>query len=367
MKNMTEKTFYIMVGTKGQLIKMAPIMLEMDKRGIEYNYINAAQHTTILDEISGLFGLKKPDLVLDSVGKDITNIKEMLWWMSKNILKFGILKPSVFKKSGAKNILIVHGDAPPALLGAIIGKLNKFEIAHVESGERTYNKFEPFPEEIIRIIVDKVSTYLFACSDNAYSNLITEGVRGNIYNVKLNTGFDATKIAISTKKNIHIPSDEYVLVSIHRFETISSKKRMKTILDIVNKISKNMLIVFPLHESTKSKLESFGYLSSVEQNENIQIMPLQDYFTFINLIKHSLYIVTDGGGPQQESYYLGIPCLLLREHTERNEYPNVYLAGFDEEKISLFINNYSDYKIKCSEISGCRSSKNIVSILVNII
>ena len=146
----------VLVGTKGQLIKMAPIMKEMDRRGIEYNFINANQHTKILDEISKLFELKKPDFVLEGFEKDITNVREMLWWGSKNVWECGLSKKHrIFLKDKNTNILLVHGDAPPALLGLVLGKLNKLKIAHIEAGLRSRNIFQPFPEELIRIIVDK--------------------------------------------------------------------------------------------------------------------------------------------------------------------------------------------------------------------
>ena len=364
---MAEKNFHVLVGTKGQLIKIAPIVLEMDRRGIEYNFVNASQHTKILDEISGLFELKNPDFVLESVGKDITNVREIVWWGSKNIWKYGLSKTHKTFKTNKNDVLIVHGDAPPALLGLILGKSSKLKIAHVESGERTHNKFEPFPEEIIRVIVDRFSNYLFACSDEAYQNLMNEGVRGRIYNVKINTVFDALRTALNSKKGLSPPNEEYALVSIHRFETISSKSRMKLIVKVVNEIAECVKVIFPLHESTKNKLNSFQLIDTLNKNANIEVMPLLDYFSFIKFIKNSSYVITDGGGPQQETYYLGVPCLLLREYTERLGYSNVFVAGFDKGKINYFIKNYNDYKINglLKELKDYSPSKEIVRILVD--
>ena len=358
----------VLVGTKGQLIKMAPIMKEMDRRGIEYNFINANQHTKILDEISKLFELKKPDFVLEGFEKDITNVREMLWWGSKNVWECGLSKKhKIFLKDKNTNILLVHGDAPPALLGLVLGKLNKLKIAHIEAGLRSRNIFQPFPEELIRIIVDKNSDYLFSDGvNNGYQNLLKEKVKGKIYDTSLNTIFDAVKIATSSMKSIPTPKEEYVLVSIHRFETISSKKRMKSIINILKEISKNRLVIFPLHESTREKLKSFGLLNLLEKNTNIQTMPLLDYFSFITFMKNSIYLITDGGGPQEESCYLGTPCLLLREYTERTIHPNTCLAGFDENKIRLFIKNYENYRINTflKEFKDYSPSKKIVDILL---
>ncbi len=358
----------ILIGTKGQLIKMAPIMKEMDKREIEYNFINANQHTKILDEISKLFALKDPDFTLEGVGKNITNVKEVIWWMNKNICKYGLLKKyNIFKKGNEDtNILLVHGDAPPALLGLILGKLDKLRIAHVEAGLRSHNIFQPFPEELIRKIVDRSSDYLFTDGiNNGYQNLLKEKINGKVYDTSLNTLFNAVKIAISSKKGLVPPSREYILVSIHRFETISSKKRMESIISVLNEISKDKLIIFPLHESTKVKLKSFNLLHLLEQKNNIKIMDILDYFSFVRFLNNSVCLITDGGGPQEESYYLGVPCCVLREYTERTVHSNIFLAGFNKKKIIYFVKNYEGYEAEkiLKRAKNCSPANEIVRIL----
>ncbi|GAG55091.1 unnamed protein product, partial [marine sediment metagenome] len=153
--------------------------------------------------------------------------------------------------------------------------------------------------------------------------------------------------------------------SIHRLETLLSKKFLEIVLKTIGKISKNNLVVFPLHESTKNKIKLYNLEKIIFNNKNVKILPLQNYFNFINLINNSKYIVTDGGGPQQESYFLGKPCLLLRKKAEILYFPNVFLSEFKKEKIDYFINNYLNYEINNSIIhNNYFPSKEIVDILI---
>jgi len=357
---MAEKIFHIMIGTKGQLIKMAPIMLEMDKRGIEYNFINAGQHSKILHEIIKLFDLKDPDVVLNNFNQDVANIKQGGRWLLKVLMK------SIFQGSeisnNKKGICLLHGDAPPALVGLIFSKFNNIRVAHIESGERTFNYMNPFPEELIRIIVDRFSNYLFASSDVTYQNI--KNIKSIKYNVSLNTIFDSIQIAVNNS-NSKFEKNDYVLVSIHRFETIYSKERMKIIINTIENVAKNNKVIFPLHESTKNRLLSLGMLNSLKNNKNINLLPLQNYFNFINLINNSKYVITDGGGPQQECYYLNKPCLLMRMRTERLGYQNVCLSKFNTTKIDDFLNNYNLYKHNIHFDKYTSPSKKIVDVLEN--
>ncbi len=354
---------HILLGTKGQLIKMAPIMLELSRRSIDYNFIHTGQHTEITERIMKIFELKPPDIFLDQRVSDITEVGKGILWSSKNILKYSIRPYSVFKPK--KGICLVHGDAFPAIQGLILAKFARIKVGHVEAGERTHNLREPFPEEIIRVLVDRWGDYLFASSDGSYKNLMDEKVKGRKFNVKLNTVFDAIRIALRSEDvDVDIPSENYVVATIHRLETIRSKGDLQAVIDTLGRISKEKKVLFVLHEPTKNKLISFNLMDKLRKMDNIQILPLQEYFSFMKLVKHSDYIVTDGGGPQQESYYLEKPCLLMRRVTERENYPNVCLSEFKKEKIDDFIKNFERYRHRI-EIDGYSPSKEIVEIITN--
>lgn len=349
----------ILIGTKGQFIKMAPILLELEKRNIKYNFINAKQHGISLDKMIKSFKTNEPDNVMWNFGKDITNTKEIFRWLVINTLKYSFFFERKKFKKGRKDILLIHGDAPPVLLGLITGFFNLMDICHIEAGCRSHNLFAPFPEEIIRILADKFSKILFTMSHFASRNVIGKYENKLIFNLKKNTTYDAVRIALE------FPNDtlkkHFVLVSIHRFETIQSKEKLEFIIDLIMRISEEEEIIFPLHESTKSSLIRYNLYEKIKLNKKILITDLMDYFTFINHIKEAKYLITDGGGPQEESHYLGTPSLILREETERI-WDNNCISGFDKNKIDSFLTNPKNYRSKFL-INNYSPSKIIVDII----
>jgi len=350
----------VLIGTKGQFIKMIPILIELEKRGHTYNFINARQHAESLDKMIKLFKIKEANEVMWNYGKDITSIKEILSWLIINAAKFSIGKKRlIFRNKKKKNILLVHGDAPPVLLGLFLGKFHNMNIAHIEAGCRSDNLFSPFPEEIIRIIADRFSNLLFPLSEFSCANVLGKYKSKLVFPMERNTVYDTVRIALENPQKLI--EKKYVLASIHRFETILSQRRMRFIVDLFTKNIRNEKIILPLHESTKNAMIKFNLYNELANNSNVIITPLMDYFTYISHIRNAKYLITDGGGPQEESYYLGTPSLLLREKTERI-WKNNCLAGFDIERINHFLTDPEKYRSKPLR-DNYSSSKLIVDIL----
>ena len=341
MQNSIAKV-HIVVGTKAQLIKMFPIIWELERRNLPYNFIDTGQHTLITRYLRKSFGLREPDIYLGGKDKNISGVFQALIWNVKIILKSIFQSRKIFNDS--KGICLVHGDTISTLQGLIMGKVARVKVGHVEAGERTHKLFKPFPEEIIRIIVDRFADYAFASSEVSRENLLNEKIRGKIINVGCNTVMDAVRIAAS-KENIKIdvPDTSYVLVSIHRFETLQSKQRMKIVVDTLEKISRQFEIVWGLHEPTRKQLVKVNLLKALENNKKIHLCGLWDYFSFVKAIKMSEFLITDGGGPQEESWFLNVPCMLMRSETEREYHPNVYLTKFEPDRIDFFIKSYKQF------------------------
>ena len=353
-------SFHIVIGTKAQLIKMFPIIQELQKRNLPYNFIDTGQHPAITRDLRKAFDLPQPDIYLAGKEKNISGILQALVWNVKIIFKSIFQNKKIFNNS--KGICLVQGDTVSTLQGLIMAKIAKLKVAHIEAGERTHNLFKPFPEEIIRIIVDKFADYAFASSEVARQNLLNEKIKGEIINVRCNTIMDAVRIAASQESiRIDVP-DTYVLVSIHRFETIQSKQRMKILVDTIKKTSEQFQIVWGLHEPTRKQLIKFNLLKALENNEKIHLRGLWDYFDFVKAIKMSDFLITDGGGPQEESYFLNVPCMLMRSETEREYHPNVYLTKFEPDRIDFFIENYKQFGRETEEES-LNPSKLIVDFL----
>ena len=350
----------ILIGTKGQLIKMAPIIKLLEKQNIEYNFINAAQHGDIFLEIADSFKLSNQSLNLINRKKDVLNTYEEFIWLQRALLKTIIKEKKIFKNS----LIVVHGDAPPVFLGWLVNKFIKSKIAHVEAGLRSFDFFNPFPEEIFRYLIDKKAEYLYAPNKIACVNLKKMNAKGEIINTIENTVLDTIRFSIKDldyKINKSIKNS--VIFTVHRYETLKSRKKMLFILDILRKISSNHKVTFVMHNTTKNYLEKNNLINKIPNNVNI--IPLQIYPKFIKMIHNCKFVVTDGGGLQEETTYLGKPCLILRTLTERSQglSENIVISKFNKEKIEYFIKNYSSYKRKSLINNDVKPSQIIVDHL----
>jgi UDP-N-acetylglucosamine 2-epimerase (non-hydrolysing) len=189
---------HVIIGTKAQLIKMAPILKTLKMEGIDYNYISTGQHKATIDDILANFAIKKPDYVLYD-GKDITSVFQMLIWGIKNLFKTVLHKKVIFKND-KKGIVLVHGDTFSTLLGAVMGKIGGLKVAHVESGLRSFNLFHPFPEEITRLLTFRLSDYMFCPGEWAQNNLVK--YNGIKINTQLNTLYDSLRFALPAIENL---------------------------------------------------------------------------------------------------------------------------------------------------------------------
>ncbi|MFH1801915.1 MAG: UDP-N-acetylglucosamine 2-epimerase (non-hydrolyzing) [archaeon] len=337
---------HIVLGTKAQLIKMAPIMAELKKQGIEYNYIYTGQHQETMDKLLKNFDLKKPDITLYS-GKDITGVGQMGLWMLRILYKTLRNKKKIFK--GDKDgIVLVHGDTFSTLLGALMGRFAGLKVGHVESGLRSFNLFNPFPEELTRVLTFKLSSHYYCAGKWALGNV--KKYNGKKVNTVVNTMVDAQRLAIENQKkvNVDIPKEKYVVVTVHRYENIFNKKQFEKIIEIIKETSKRIKVLFIMHPPTKKRLEEFGFMGRLKKNKNIELRPRYDYFEFTKLLIGSEFVFSDGGSNQEECSYLGKPCLLLRNETERKEGlgKNTVLSKFNEKVIKDFVKNYRKFKKK---------------------
>jgi UDP-N-acetylglucosamine 2-epimerase (non-hydrolysing) len=352
---------YVIIGTKGQFVKMAPVLQELDKNKLNYTFIHTGQHTKITDELINNFKLRQPDFYLQKRSKDVDNIPSLISWFWSCLFNAVINKNKIVKDKG---VCLIHGDTESTLLGLIISKMYGLKVAHVEAGLRSYDLFNPFPEEIIRRITTKYSDYLFAPSKWAANNLKKEKIKGQIFNTKVNTVFDAVKYSINAKKNIKYPKKPYVLALFHRKETLFSKKKTEFAVQVLGEISKKFNTLFVCHKLTERKLKKYNLMKKIINNKRIVIYNNYiDYITFMNLVKNSEFVVADGGGLQEETTFLNKPCLLIRKVTERKEGlgETEYLAKFDWNNVHSFLKNYASFKTKA--VQNYSPSKYIYTVL----
>lgn len=335
---------HVIIGTKAQLIKMAPILKTLRERSIEYNYITTGQHRETIDDILSNFEIKDPDYSLYD-GKDITSVIQMFFWATRNIFHTIRNKREIFRND-RDGIVLVHGDTFSTLLGAIMGKIAGLRVAHIESGLRSFNLLHPFPEELTRILTFRLSDYMFCPGDRAVANL--EKYSGEKINTEYNTLLDALHIAlpvINRISDVPLPDRPFGVVTLHRFENIRNRAAMQRIIELVEEASKRKYLVFILHKPTEIKLRKFGVFPRLEKNPNIELRGRYDYFRFIRLITGAELIISDGGSNQEECYYLGKPVILLRKATERHEGlgKNCVLSNYDSATVKNFVEHVDKY------------------------
>lgn len=336
---------HIFAGTKAQFIKMAPIMLELNRKSIVYNLIDAGQHAELTAEITRQFGLREADAFLRSGQTNINTVLEAFAWAGKSLVQIAFRRRYLYQRlfRGESGICLIHGDTLTTLLSLLCAKRCGLKVAHIEAGLRSYGLLNPFPEEIIRLIAMRYSDFLFAPSESAAQNLRKMGYGSKTVNSDGNTIAEAVQIARQSMAGQERPNRRYALVTIHRVENIYSRSRLSKIVTLIEQISREHKVAFVLHEPTRRQLARFNLLGRLLRNEMIQVMPLQPYFEFLRLLSGSDFVVTDGGSIQEETYFLNVPCLLMRTRTERQEGlgENVFLASFDRGRIDQFLRNFS--------------------------
>ena len=302
------KKYYIILGTKAELIKMVPIFLEFDKRKIDYCFIHTGQHD--FGELLKTFKIRTPDIILNQTNGFSGNTGGALSWAIQTFKElYSILK----KERG--QFIIYHGDTQSTAIAAGVALLTGNRGVHVEAGLRSGNLREPFPEEGVRRIVDLISNVCFTPSEKCSARL---KYKQNVFNVG-NTVYDTIK-CLNLDKKYKKPKKQYAVCTIHRHENIKSRERMIKILNILDKCP--IEVRWYMHENTRKKLEEYDLLQTIKNNNIIIIPEKLDYFSFIPEFAKSSLIITDGGGMSDEAAYFKVPALLLRMNTEREELIN---------------------------------------------
>jgi len=326
----------IILGTRPEIIKMAPVIDVCCQRHVDFFIIHTNQH--YYESLDKIFfrelDLPTPKYCLKvGSGKQGEQTGKILSLTEKYLLKE---KP---------DIVLVQGDTNSTLGGALAAcKIPGIKIGHIEAGLRSYDR--TMPEEINRIIVDHLSHYLFAPTQNQEKILISEGINKSKIFITGNTIVDSlNKNLVKIKKfnyllkQYNIKKNHYFLLTLHRPSNVDDKATLKEIFLILKQISKRykLPIFFPTHPRTLSKIKQFH----LKIPQEIILTKTLGYWEFLFLEKNALLILTDSGGIQEEACILHIPCVTIRNNTERPETINVgsnIISGNDERKIIKAIN-----------------------------
>ena len=275
------------------------------------------------------------------------------WWWGA--MKWLLRGRKILKQNW--RFLITHGDTFSTLLSCLIAKKYHLKLIHIESGLRSYSILHPFPEELIRRIACRCADYLFAPGQWACNNL--KYVRGKVINTHQNTVYDLLR-----QIPIHKQQDKYVVFTCHRQETIYNARRLMKVVELAHRIAQQFKVKYILHASSKHQLQEYNYYKGLVYNDNIELLPYQDYVSFMSMVAGAVFVVTDGGGLQEETYALDVPCLLMRNRTERHDGLNetAYLSRFEPKRIDYFLEHYKTFHRK-DKFKHHQPSKIIVDYL----
>lgn len=319
----------IVLGTRPEIIKMSPLIRECEAQAQDFFILHTGQHYSFEMDKAFFDDLELPHPWYNLDAGSSSHAEQTGRIMA------GIEKVLVDEKPDA---VLVQGDTNTVLAGALAAAKLHIKIGHVEAGLRSFDR--SMPEEINRVVADHVSDYLFAPTKMAGDNLLGEGIGRSHIHITGNTIVDALSqnLEISKRsgdvlKELGLKPGEYFLVTAHRQENVDSEERLKSILKGLGRVHDqfSLPIVFPVHPRTEKMIREFGITP-----EGITLIRPQGFLNFLQLEANARLVLTDSGGVQEETCILGVPCVTLRDNTERPETIDVgsnVLAGADSDRI----------------------------------
>ena len=307
-------------GTRPEAIKLAPVIhqLEKDPR-FKSIVVVTAQHREMLDQVLDLFKIKtNRDMDLMRDNQDLASLTASIFTHLDPVLEE--FKP---------DWLLVQGDTTTVMAATLAAYYRRIKIGHVEAGLRTGDKWQPFPEEINRRVASVTADLHFAPTEWARNNLLREGIADDLIKVTGNTIIDALTQIIAfpvpkeikdllIKKGILSEEKQLIIVTAHRRENFGTpiKNICAALQSLADRYQNRIEIIYPVHLNPNINKPVHEMLNNIP---NITLLPPLEYLSLVHLLKHAHLILTDSGGIQEEATGLGIPCLVLREVTERPE------------------------------------------------
>jgi len=304
----------LVVGARPNFMKISPIIRVIDEinsknKKITYRLIHTGQHydKIMSDDFFEQLNIPKPNVNLNCQGNTQTEqTSSIMIEFEKELL------------SNKPDFVIVVGDVNSTMACSIVAKKLQLKVVHIEAGIRSFDR--SMPEEINRLITDSICDYFFTTSHFANENLLKENIKEEQIFFVGNTMIDCLKNNLNSikKSNVYeeyeLQKNIFFLMTLHRPSNVDNISKLEKILNSIDKFVGNNIVLFPVHPRTKKQLELIN-----KNFNNIKFIEPQKYLEFIFLIKNSVGVITDSGGITEETTFLKIPCLTLRNSTERPE------------------------------------------------
>jgi len=298
------------VGARPNFMKIAPIMAAFSAQGIQAKLVHTGQHydPAMSDSFFNQLGIPRPDVNLE-VGSASHAVQ------TAEIMR--AFEP-VLDLEKPKAVLVV-GDVNSTIACALVAAKKGVKVIHVEAGLRSYDR--AMPEEINRVLTDQISDLLFTTERAALANLQREGIDPArvhfVGNVMIDTLRMHLERAVPVEKTLGAkPARGYAAVTLHRPSNVDNADTLHSLLDTLGRVTEHLDVVFPIHPRTRARAEEFGF-SSLLERPGIRLLPPQGYLEMLGLTRDATVVITDSGGLQEETTALGVPCITVRENTER--------------------------------------------------
>lgn len=342
------KAIYFYIGTTAEFIKISPVLKELKRRKVLFKIISAGQTHIRYEYLKDYVGAIKSDIELEEK-LNKSSMAHFAWWAIKTFFTSVISLQNEFSGLNKNNChFVIFGDPVSSVIGALVAKIYGLNLVHIESGDLSFDLTEPFPEEICRHINIHLADVMFPPTSWALDNLKKIDVP------KINTGqntiYECCIWAMSRPKKPEIISKlgKYYVLIMHRQEHVIFRKEWsrKTLEMIIKNAPKNLNCVIFEHALSTEMIKSLIPTFDRDLRDRILLIPQVPYADFIKLIQCSEFLATDGASNQQEVYYMGKPCLALRDKTEQIEGldENVILYKSDENIAKNFLQNYKKYE-----------------------
>ena len=270
-------------------------------------------------------------------------------------------------------MVLVVGDVNSTVACSLVAAKLWIPVVHVEAGLRSSDR--KMPEEINRIVTDSLSDFLFITEKSGIENLKKEGVDDAKVHFTGNVMIDSLVYFLEKAREsailqqLELQAQQYALVTLHRPSNVDDRENFLKILTAFEEIQKDVQIIFPIHPRSEKNIKEFGLEEKVKSLKNLRLLPPIGYLDFMNLMQNSKFVMTDSGGIQEETTYLGIPCMTLRENTERPitiEVGTNEMVGTDTEKIIRYAKqmNAGEWKKgRIPELWDGHAAERIVEVL----
>ena len=289
-------------------MKAAPVAAALAARGVTQTMVHTGQHydAGMSDVFFKELGLPEPDMNLE-VGSGSHTVQT-----AQVMLRFELV---VLERK--PDMVLVYGDVNSTLAAALVCAKLLVPVAHVEAGLRSGDR--SMPEEINRLLTDQIAELLFTPSADGDANLLREGIPPEKIKLVGNVMID-TLVRLLPQAEAHwqkleagIPPGRFALVTLHRPSNVDDPRQLSRLLEALGRIGREVVVLFPIHPRTRKSIADGGLVVP----ETVRLMDPQGYLDFLALQRHAMVIITDSGGIQEESTFLGVPCLTLRNSTER--------------------------------------------------